>query len=176
MTATRRPQPMQTRVHARQRALGSAGLAGGNGRTGGESLGRHLRSRQARWVAHYREALALAEPRGMRPLVAHCHLGLGKFYRRTGKGKKAREQLDTATAKRRQGKECSGATCAPATMTPRLAFAGAGVAGPLPRLRPSQLVHAAAISLASGRPAAQSEMLRSVVSRIVSRASRVKNA
>ena len=25
--------------------------------------------------AHYREALALAEPRGMRPLVAHCHLG-----------------------------------------------------------------------------------------------------
>ena len=35
--------------------------------------------------AHYREALALAEPRGMRPLVAHCHLGLGKLYRRTGK-------------------------------------------------------------------------------------------
>ena len=34
----------------------------------------------------------------------------------------------------------------------------------------------AAISLASGRPAAKSEMLRSVVSRIVSRASRVKNA
>ena len=151
-------------------------MRGGNGRTGGESLGRHLRSRQARWVAHYREALALAEPRGMRPLVAHCHLGLGKFYRRTGKGKKAREQLDTATAKRRQGKQCSGATCAPASMAPRLAFAGAGVAGPLPRLRPSQLVHAAAISLASGRPAAQSEMLRSVVSRIVSRASRVKNA
>ncbi len=25
----------------------------------------------------YRAALALAEPRGMRPLVAHCHLGLG---------------------------------------------------------------------------------------------------
>ena len=35
--------------------------------------------------AHYRQALALAEPRGMRPLVAHCHLGLGKLYRRTGK-------------------------------------------------------------------------------------------
>ena len=34
--------------------------------------------------AHYRQALALAEPRGMRPLVAHCHLGLGKLYRCTG--------------------------------------------------------------------------------------------
>ena len=31
--------------------------------------------------AHYRQALALAEPRGMLPLVAHCHLGLGKLYR-----------------------------------------------------------------------------------------------
>jgi tetratricopeptide (TPR) repeat protein len=28
---------------------------------------------------HYRQALSLAEPRGMRPLVAHCHLGLGKL-------------------------------------------------------------------------------------------------
>ena len=34
---------------------------------------------------HYRQALALAEELGMRPLVAHCHLGLGKLYRRTGK-------------------------------------------------------------------------------------------
>ncbi len=34
---------------------------------------------------HYRKALALAEPLGMRPLVAHCHLGLGKLFRRTGK-------------------------------------------------------------------------------------------
>ena len=33
-----------------------------------------------RGEAHYRKALALAEPRGMRPLVAHCHLGLGKLY------------------------------------------------------------------------------------------------
>jgi tetratricopeptide (TPR) repeat protein len=51
---------------------------------------------------HYRRALALAEPRGMRPLVAQCHLGLGKLYRRTGKGQKAREQLDTATAMLRE--------------------------------------------------------------------------
>ncbi len=47
--------------------------------------------------AHYREALALAEPRGMRPLVAHCHLGLGKLSRRAGKLQVAREHLATAT-------------------------------------------------------------------------------
>jgi len=46
--------------------------------------------------AHYRQALALAEPRGMRPLVAHCHLGLGKLYRRTDKREQAREHLTTA--------------------------------------------------------------------------------
>jgi len=50
----------------------------------------------------YQEALALAEPRGMRPLVAHCHLGLGKLYRRTGKADQAREHLTTATAMYRE--------------------------------------------------------------------------
>jgi hypothetical protein len=33
----------------------------------------------------------------MRPLVAHCHLGLGKLYRRTGKRQGAHEHLTTAT-------------------------------------------------------------------------------
>jgi hypothetical protein len=33
----------------------------------------------------------------MRPLVAHCHLGLGKLYRRTGQREQAREHLTTAT-------------------------------------------------------------------------------
>jgi class 3 adenylate cyclase/tetratricopeptide (TPR) repeat protein len=32
----------------------------------------------------YDEALALATELGMRPLVAHCHLGLGNLHRRTG--------------------------------------------------------------------------------------------
>jgi sugar phosphate isomerase/epimerase len=45
----------------------------------------------------YREAMALAEELGMRPLVAHCHLGLGKLYRRTGKRQEAQEHLTTAT-------------------------------------------------------------------------------
>jgi hypothetical protein len=45
----------------------------------------------------YRDALALAEELGMRSLVAPCHLGLGKLYRRTGKHEQAREHLTTAT-------------------------------------------------------------------------------
>jgi hypothetical protein len=38
----------------------------------------------------------------MRPLVAHCHLGLGKLYRRTGKSAEAREHLTTATTMYRE--------------------------------------------------------------------------
>jgi hypothetical protein len=30
------------------------------------------------------------------PLVAHCHLGLGKLYRRTGKPEQAQDHLTTA--------------------------------------------------------------------------------
>ena len=52
--------------------------------------------------AHYRKALTLAESLGMRPLVAHCHLGLGKLYRRTGDLKKTREHLTTATTMYRE--------------------------------------------------------------------------
>jgi tetratricopeptide (TPR) repeat protein len=52
--------------------------------------------------ANYRRALALAEPRGMRPLIAHCHLGLGKLYRRTGKREQAQEHLTTATTMYRE--------------------------------------------------------------------------
>jgi tetratricopeptide (TPR) repeat protein len=51
---------------------------------------------------HYRQALILAEPRGMRPLVAHCHLGLGKLYRRTDKREQAQEHLATATTMYRE--------------------------------------------------------------------------
>jgi tetratricopeptide (TPR) repeat protein len=46
---------------------------------------------------YYRRALDRADELGMRPLVAHCHLGLGKLYRRTGKREQARERLATAT-------------------------------------------------------------------------------
>ena len=48
-------------------------------------------------VAHYQQALVLAQSHGMRPLVAHCHLGLGKLYGRAGQLKHASENLATAT-------------------------------------------------------------------------------
>jgi tetratricopeptide (TPR) repeat protein len=51
---------------------------------------------------HYRQALALADELGMRPLVAHCHLGLGKLYRRTGQREQAHEHLTTATTMYRE--------------------------------------------------------------------------
>jgi tetratricopeptide (TPR) repeat protein len=50
----------------------------------------------------YRGALTLATELGMRPLVAHCHLGLGKLYRRTGKREQAQEYLATATTMYRE--------------------------------------------------------------------------
>ena len=51
---------------------------------------------------HYCDALALAEELEMRPLVAHCHLGLGKLYRRTGRRQEAQEHLTTATTMYRE--------------------------------------------------------------------------
>jgi hypothetical protein len=38
----------------------------------------------------------------MRPLIAHCHLGLGKLHRRTGKPEQARAHLTTATTMYRE--------------------------------------------------------------------------
>jgi hypothetical protein len=38
----------------------------------------------------------------MRPLVAHCHLGLGKLYRRTDKREQAREHITIATTMYRE--------------------------------------------------------------------------
>jgi tetratricopeptide (TPR) repeat protein len=55
---------------------------------------------------HYRDALALAEKLGFRPLIAHCHLGLGKLYRRAGTTlgtrEQAQEHLTAATAMYRE--------------------------------------------------------------------------
>jgi class 3 adenylate cyclase/tetratricopeptide (TPR) repeat protein len=50
----------------------------------------------------YEEAAAVGETLNMRPLVAHCHFGLGKLYRRAGKGEQAREHLTTATTMYRE--------------------------------------------------------------------------
>jgi len=42
--------------------------------------------------------MALADELGMRPLVAHCHLGFGKLYGRVGKRRETREHLTIAEA------------------------------------------------------------------------------
>jgi tetratricopeptide (TPR) repeat protein len=51
---------------------------------------------------HYRQALALAEELGMRPLIAHCHVGMGKLYQRIGSRQQAEEHLTTATTMMRE--------------------------------------------------------------------------
>ena len=45
---------------------------------------------------HYQQALTLAEELGMRPLVAHCHHGLGRLYHQVGQREEARVALTTA--------------------------------------------------------------------------------
>jgi hypothetical protein len=46
--------------------------------------------------AQYRNALGLAEARGMRPLIAHCHRGLGRLYLQLKNPAVAEEYLTTA--------------------------------------------------------------------------------
>ena len=50
----------------------------------------------------YAAGLALAQGLGMRPLIAHCHLGLGKLHARTGKYPEAQEHLRIAAAMYRE--------------------------------------------------------------------------
>ena len=46
--------------------------------------------------AFYRQALALTEELGMRPLQAHCHRGLGTLYGTLGRREQAHAALSTA--------------------------------------------------------------------------------
>ena len=50
----------------------------------------------------YRRALDIGDELGMRPLVAHCHFGLGKLYRLTGERRQARDHLTTAATMYRE--------------------------------------------------------------------------
>jgi tetratricopeptide (TPR) repeat protein len=47
-------------------------------------------------ASFYRQALALAEALGMRPLQAHCHRSLGMLYAQSGQREQARTALATA--------------------------------------------------------------------------------
>jgi tetratricopeptide (TPR) repeat protein len=48
--------------------------------------------------ASYHQALALADGLGMRPLQAHCHLGLGTLYAKISRPEQAHAELSTAMA------------------------------------------------------------------------------
>jgi tetratricopeptide (TPR) repeat protein len=62
----------------------------------GESTARQAFPESESAIGHYRQALALAEELGMRPLQAHCHRSLGMLYATTGQQEQARTALSTA--------------------------------------------------------------------------------
>ena len=62
----------------------------------GEIAARHEPPERVLAVAHYQQALALAEELRMRPLLAHCHLGLGQLSATTGRRAEARAALSAA--------------------------------------------------------------------------------
>jgi hypothetical protein len=64
----------------------------------GEIASHHACPDVATAEAHYGAAMTLASELEMRPLVAHCHFGFGRLYRRTSKRDQAQEHLTTATA------------------------------------------------------------------------------
>ena len=82
-------------------------LARGRGERGNEAWALHLMGEVASHharpdvptaAAHYGAAMAQADELDMRPLVAHCHRGLGRLHARTGMPKQAQEHLTTAKA------------------------------------------------------------------------------
>jgi class 3 adenylate cyclase/tetratricopeptide (TPR) repeat protein len=62
----------------------------------GQIASHHARPDVGTAAEHYGAAMALASELEMRPLVAHCHAGLGRLYRRTDNPEQAQEHLTTA--------------------------------------------------------------------------------
>src|SRR5262245_48417503 len=62
----------------------------------GEVLSRSDVREAERAEHHYHQAMTLGEELNMPPLLAHCHLGLGKLYRRSGNREPAGEHLARA--------------------------------------------------------------------------------
>jgi tetratricopeptide (TPR) repeat protein len=62
----------------------------------GEIAARHDPPHVEEAETHYQRALALADELGMRPLVAHCHHGLGSLYAKLGQREQAHAELSAA--------------------------------------------------------------------------------
>lgn len=68
----------------------------------GEIASRHEPPDLGAAAASYQKALRLAEELGMRPLAAHCHLGLGRLERQTADRQAAEERLSRAATMYRE--------------------------------------------------------------------------
>jgi hypothetical protein len=86
---------------ARPGAQGYTPLHGGNADLG-DIATRPDRLEADLGEASYRKSLALAEPLKMRPLIAHCHLGLRRLGRLVGRHRRAREHLILAATMYRE--------------------------------------------------------------------------
>jgi tetratricopeptide (TPR) repeat protein len=86
------------RVLAHARAHGERGHEAYALRLLGDIAARREPPQSESSETHYRQALALAEELGMRPLQAHCYLGLGTLYVQTGRPELARAALNAAIA------------------------------------------------------------------------------
>ncbi|HXV81529.1 MAG TPA: AAA family ATPase [Candidatus Binatia bacterium] len=62
----------------------------------GDLMARHVSLDLEQAEANYRAALSLAQQLGMRPLQAHCHVGLGQIHARAKEFPKARSELLSA--------------------------------------------------------------------------------
>jgi DNA-binding SARP family transcriptional activator len=62
----------------------------------GEVATRRSAFDRAEAEAHFAAAAALAQERGMRPLLAHCHLGVGETCRRAGEKSRAATAIEAA--------------------------------------------------------------------------------
>jgi tetratricopeptide (TPR) repeat protein len=62
----------------------------------GDMMARHDPLKTERAEAYLCQALALADELGMRPLQAHCHLGLGTLYAKIGYREQAPAELSIA--------------------------------------------------------------------------------
>ena len=78
---------------------------------------------------HFAAALSLARELGMRPLAAHCHAGLARYFARAGEPGKAHEHLTTAATMYREmsmrfwlaqlEREAGARACRIASLAPR---------------------------------------------------------
>jgi len=85
------------RTLATARRIGERGTEAWGLRLLGAIASRAEPQDRAEAARYYREALGLAAELGMRPLVAHCHLGLGKLHRSKDQRELAHHHLTTAT-------------------------------------------------------------------------------